>query len=228
MGAVGDVLFGKSGESKSKSANQAWEAIESAFTPALGYVTDAGGMMKNMLAQGPGGFADTGGFKFLMDQGTNQVNSNFYSRGLGQSGAAMKGLEKYRHGLASTYLNQYMDQLNNFGKLGIGAGGVMSSAGQYSTGKGEGGKKGIAGDIIGAIAMSDPRIKDNIVPAGKNDEGIPMYYFEYKQDVGLKLPEGRFYGVMADELETLKPGTTKLMATGYMAVTDPKYFPRKI
>lgn len=228
MGGVVDTLFGSPSKEKSKSGNHAWNEIKGAFEPALGYLTQGGDAAWNMLKQGPGGFADTGGFKFLMDQGTNQVNSNFYSRGLGQSGAAMKGLEKYRHGLASTYLSQYMDQLNNFSKLGIGAGGVMSSAGQYSKGSAKGGKDGIAGDIIGAIAMSDPALKDNIEFAGKNDEGVSMYYFEYKKDTGLKLPEGRFYGVMADELEAIKPGSTRKLATGYLAVTDPAYFPRKI
>lgn len=150
MGGIADTLFGKEGESESK--NRAWKEIKGAFEPALGYVTKGGDAAWDMLKQGPGGFADTGGFKFLLDQGTNQVNSNFYSRGLGQSGAAMKGLEKYRHGLASTYLNQYMDQLFNLGKLGIGAGSVLSNTGQWS--KGSGGKQGIAGDIIGAIAMA--------------------------------------------------------------------------
>ena len=122
MGGIADTLFGSPGKQKSssESGNHAWDAISGAFKPALGYVGQAGGLASNNLNQGPGGFADTGGFKFLMDQGTDSVNSNFYSRGLGQSGAAMKGLEKYRHGLASTYLNQYMDQVFNLGKLGLG------------------------------------------------------------------------------------------------------------
>lgn len=154
MGGIVDTLFGKEGKQSSSTGNHAYEGLNSAFSPALGYVGQAGGLASNILSQGPGGFADTGGMKFLLDQGTNQVNSNFYSRGLGQSGAAMKGLEKYRHGLASTYLNQYMDQVFNLGKLGLGAGGVLADAGRYSKSKGNSGKQGIAGDIIGAIAMS--------------------------------------------------------------------------
>jgi hypothetical protein len=102
-------------------------------------------------------------------------------------------------------LNQYMDQLNNLGKLGIGAGGVLSSSGAYSEGKGTGGKEGIAGSILGAIAASDARLKTNIVPAGTDNAGVPMYYFDYRKDTGLKLPEGRFYGVMADEAISVLP-----------------------
>lgn len=220
MGKIGDVLFGKEGKEKSESGNKAWDSISDAFGPALGYVGNAGGAMWDQLKGGPGGFADSGGFKFLLDQGTNSVNSNFYSRGLGQSGAAMKGLEKYRYGLASTFLNQYMDQLNNLGKLGIGAGGVMSSAGQHSEGKSSGAKSGIAGDIIGAIAMSDPRLKENIVFAGKNDEGISFYYFDYKPGMG---PSGRYYGVMANEI----PAEFTYKKNGYLAVKAP-YLPRKL
>lgn len=224
MGGIVDTLFGKKAKEKSESGNHAWDSIKGAYTPALGYVTDAGGMMKSLLSQGPGGFADTGGFDFLLDQGTDSVNSNFYSRGLGQSGAAMKGLEKYRYGLASTFLNQYLDQVNNLGKLGLGAGSVMSGAGQWSKGSASKGKNGIAGDIIGAIAMSDPRLKDNLVFAGRDDAGVSWYYFDYKQDTGLKLPKGRHYGVLANEL----PEAFVTTKNGYLAVTNPDYFPRKI
>lgn len=228
MGGVVDTLFGKEGKEKSESGNRSYGDISAAFKPALGYLTNAGGSMWDMLKGGPAGFADSGGFKHLLEQGTNAVNSNFYSRGLGESGAAMKGLEKYRHGLASTYLTQYMDQLNNLGKLGIGAGGVLSGAGQWSKGSANKGKQGIAGDIIGAIAMSDPAIKENIVHAGKNEEGVDFYFFDYKKDTGLKLPEGRFYGVMADELQRVHPDAVRKLATGYLGVTDPAYFPRKV
>lgn len=224
MGGIVDTLFGSPSKEKSESGNHAYKDISSAFKPALGYVTDAGSMMSQMLSGGPGGFADSGGFKHLLEQGTNQVNSNFYSRGLGQSGAAMKGLEKYRYGLASTYLTQYMDQLNNLGKLGIGAGGVLGSAGQWSKGSATGKKNGIAGDIIGSIAMSDPRLKKDVVYAGQDDAGVNWYYFNYRQDTDLNLPEGRHYGVLADEL----PESLVTTKNGYLAVTDPAYFPRRV
>lgn len=223
MGGIVDTLFGKEGKEKSESGNKAYGDISSAFKPALGYVTKAGDTAWDLLKGGPGGWSDSGGFKFLMDQGTNSVNSNFYSRGLGQSGAAMKGLEKYRYGLASTYLNQYMDQLLGLGKLGVGAGGVLSSAGQWSKGSANKGKNGIAGDIIGAIAMSDPALKDNVVFAGRDDAGIAWYYFNYRQDTDLDLPTGRHYGVMANEI----PSEFTYKKNGYLAVKAP-YLPRKL
>jgi hypothetical protein len=90
-------------------------------------------MMNSLLSGGPGGFADSGGMKFLMNQGTQDVNSNMASRGLLNSGADMKGLEDYRSGLASTYLDHYLDHVNQMGQLGIGAGGVLSNSGDVSS-----------------------------------------------------------------------------------------------
>ena len=130
---VKDALFGSGGkaksESKSESGNHAWDPIKGAFSPALGYVTQGGNAVANLLGVGGGdqtgalsNFANSGGFKFLLDEGTDAINSNFYARGLGESGAAMKGLEKYRSGLASTYLQQYTDNLFKLGQLGLGAG----------------------------------------------------------------------------------------------------------
>jgi hypothetical protein len=174
---VSDAIFGNSGEESSLSANHAWDAISGQVKPAVSYLTSGGNAIASLLGVGGGGsgggggkagmggnlggggaagqqsalsnWANSGGMKFLMDEGTDAVNSNFYARGLGQSGAAMKGLEKYRSGLASTYLNQYMDQLFNFAKLGLGAGGLMSDLGRYSKGSKEGPKAGIGGMLAG-------------------------------------------------------------------------------
>lgn len=230
-----DAVFGSEGKKKEKteSGNHAWDPIKGAFTPALGYVTQGGNAVANLLGVGGGdqtgalsNFANSGGFKFLLDEGTDSINSNFYARGLGESGAAMKGLEKYRSGLASTYLQQYTDNLLNLAKLGLGAGGVMADAGRWSKGESKGttGKDGILDDALKAAAASDPRLKENIVFAGTDDAGINFYYFDYKQDTPLNLPTGRHYGVLADEV----PSSMTIKKNGYLHVTNPAYFPRKV
>jgi hypothetical protein len=76
----------------------------------------------------------TGG-DFLLKQGTDQINANMYSRGLGNPGADMKGLEDYRQGLASTKLNDLLQNYFGLAKLGLGAGSLVTDAGQYSKGK---------------------------------------------------------------------------------------------
>jgi hypothetical protein len=91
----------------------------------------------------------TGG-QFLLNQGTNSINSNMYARGLGNSGAAMKSLEGYRQNLASTKLNDLMQNYMGLAKLGLGAGSLVSDAGQYSKSKGTE-QTGNAGSSLGAL-----------------------------------------------------------------------------
>jgi hypothetical protein len=216
-GGVGDFLFGKKPKPEtSESGNHAWEPIKSALSPALGYVTGGGNMMGSLLGipgmgsqtEGLKNFANSGGMQFLLNEGTDAINSNFYARGLGKSGAAMKGLEKYRSGLASTYLNDYMKNLMGFSNLGLGAAGVMSDAGRWSKGIGQqAGKGGALPYMLQAASMipgiSDRRVKKNVKLIGEYANGLPKYSFEFVE--GLDLPKGRFEGPMADEVKRLIP-----------------------
>jgi hypothetical protein len=128
-------LGGGKSKSNSNSNNVNNPMLASNLGPATQATGQATNLMSSMLNGGPGGFADSGGFKFLMNQGTQDVNSNMASRGLLNSGADMKGLEDYRGGLAQTFLNNYLNQVNNMGQLGLGAGGVLAKSGDQSTAK---------------------------------------------------------------------------------------------
>lgn len=242
MGKVGDVLFGKPpkpGQSSSESGNLAWPAISAAMSPALGYVTGGGNMMGNLLGVGGGpaqtgaltNFANSGGMKFLQDEGMRGITSSKAASGLLRSGSYGTELAKYNQGLASTYLNQYLSHLNEYSRLGLGAGGLMTGAGSWSKGTGTTateGKKGIAPDLLAAgatLAASDPRLKENVVEIGKTEDGLTLYEFDYKQDTVLNLPRGRFVGVMADEVPTEALGPT---IKGYLTISDPKLFPKKV
>jgi hypothetical protein len=90
---------------------------------------------------------NSSGGKFLLDQGVDSINSNFYARGLGNSGANMKAIENYRQNLADTKLNEVMQNMFGLSKLGLGGGGLIEGAGQYS--KGTGATQGL-GSLIGA------------------------------------------------------------------------------
>lgn len=128
-------LGGGKSKSNSSSNNVNNPALMSSLGPATQATGQATGMMSSLLSGGPGGFADSGGFKFLMDQGTQDVNSNMASRGLLNSGADMKGLEDYRGGLAQTFLDKYLGHVNEMGQLGIGAGSVLAKSGDESKSK---------------------------------------------------------------------------------------------
>lgn len=164
MGGVKDAIFGKAGKQKSESesGNHAWDSISGSFQPALGYVTQGGNLVANLLgANGTGAasgavqqFADSGGMDFLMKNMQKGVTSSKAAQGLLQSGSYGTALQDRAYGLASTYLNQYMDHALNLGKLGLGAGGVMADAGRWSKSKssGSGGKEGLLSGVLSAAA----------------------------------------------------------------------------
>lgn len=155
-------LFKKPKPQTQESKNLAYGDISSAFKPALGYVTQGGDMVANLLGVGPGGtaaqtgaldnFAKSGGMQWLMDQGNRMINSNQSAKGLLQSGSTLKGIEKYGQGLGSTYLNDYMNNLFKLSNVGLGAGGVLANAGQVS--KGTGPTQGGAGKQIAQMLAS--------------------------------------------------------------------------
>jgi hypothetical protein len=159
MGKVGDALFGKKPKPESsESGNLNNSLIKNAFGGMMGYGEQGGDAMAALLGLGGAGaqtaaldkWADSGGMNFLMDQGRKAITSSKAAQGLLQSGSFGTALTKYGQGLGSTYLNQYMDQLLNLSKLGLGAGGLVAQTGQYS--KGTGATQGKAGILPMAIA----------------------------------------------------------------------------
>lgn len=233
MGGVKDFLFGKKAKGgENESGNHAWDSIKSSFSPALGYVTQGGNAIGNILGLNGGAaqtagldnFANSGGMQFLMDSMAKGVTSTKAAQGLLESGSYGTALQDRAYGLGSTYLNQYLDNAFKLANLGLGAGGTMASAGQWSKGTGATqGKQGALPGLISAAAtagaFSDRRVKTNITPVSDG-----LYEFEYRQDLGVKMPEGLFLGYMADELpeEALGP-----VVNGFQTVKE-EYRPQRI
>jgi hypothetical protein len=74
-------------------------------------------------------FANSGGMQFLLQQGQNAISGQNAAGGVLNSGATGKALEQYGQGLASQYLNQYMDQLFKLSNLGLGSASAISGSG---------------------------------------------------------------------------------------------------
>ena len=74
-----------------------------------------------------------------------------------------------------------------------------------------------AGAQIGASwagKPSDRRLKENIELVGRDDRtGLRLYEFNY-----IEMPGRRFRGVMADEVQKLRPDAVTMMESGFMAV----------
>lgn len=78
-------------------------------------------------------------FQFRMEQGQNAIDSNMSAKGMLNSGARLKALQKFGQGLASEeYGREYDRQANRLGQLaGLGfnaASGMAGAAGQYGAG----------------------------------------------------------------------------------------------
>ena len=65
---------------------------------------------------------------------------------------------------------------------------------------------------------SDRRIKQNIVQIGIHPLGIGLYLFDYKPEFRDLWGPDRRLGVMADEVETVRPQAVSMHANGYKVV----------
>lgn len=221
MGLFKDIVHmgfgGSSAESKSQSTsesgNKAYPYIQSTFGGTAGQTGSASGAMGNILglggsdamSQALNDYYNSAGGQFQLNQGLDALTSKYSALGLTHSGAAMKGMEEFRQGLASTYLDNYLNHLNDLGQLGLGAGGLIANAGQYSNSQStsrssEDKETGGLGKFIGAIMASDRRLKRNIVRVGAASDGLGIYDYEYTF-----APGETVRGVMADEVEKLRP-----------------------
>lgn len=136
------MSFGSSGSSgSSQSGNQAFDFLKSAYGSQISNGTGASNALAGLLGTGGDPAASQGafqnylnsaGYKFQLGEGQNAITSSNAANGLLNSGSALKRLASYGQGLASNYLQQYMAQLQAQSQQGLGAGGLVGSAGQYS------------------------------------------------------------------------------------------------
>jgi hypothetical protein len=75
---------------------------------------------------------------------------------------------------------------------------------------------GIAGMGMYNAAMSDIRTKTNIKPVGLLRNGLTQYEFNYKPEFGD--PNIRYRGVMAQDVEQIKPEAVGVLPNGYKYV----------
>jgi hypothetical protein len=86
---------------------------------------------------------------------------------------------------------------------------------------------GWGNQLLGAAAaalpfLSDERAKDNIELVGRLDSGLGLYEWDYKQGVGI---EGRWRGVLAQEVAKVMPGMLGPEVNGFMTV---RYKPERV
>jgi hypothetical protein len=103
----------------------------------------------------------TPGFQFIRDQGLKSTQNSYASKGLGSSGAAMKGAADYAEGLAgTTYQQQFQnywnqnksiyDMLTGQSQQGLQAAGALATNSTQFAGIGTQGATSMGSNIIGA------------------------------------------------------------------------------
>jgi hypothetical protein len=110
------------------------------------------------------------------------------------------------------------------------AGNINALLGRYATSNSTGtntSSPGI-GQLIGSLAQSgamafgsEPALKTNVVKVGEYPDGLGIYDFDYlpiEGRIAEFMPSGRQRGVMADEVESLRPWALGPVIEGYRTV----------
>lgn len=129
--------------------------------------------------EGYSGYKETPYYRFLMEQGVEQIQSSAAARGSRDSGATLEALERFRMGLASQEQNTYLNRLAALSSQGQAAAGGQAGAGQYFA---QGGSTALANignaQAAGAIGVA------NAITGGVN-AGLGAYgYLQELQQGG--------------------------------------------
>lgn len=209
-------LFGGS-RSKQTSENQAYGDIKNTFNPLTQYAGQGASAISALLSGDASGFnkyKDATGFDFASEQGSRGITGNAAASGLLRSGSTDKALVNYGQGMQNQYANNYIQQLLGLSGLGFNAGNLIAGAGNKSTAtsKSKPGLGGFLGQIGAGIAASDRRLKTNIKKLGEYADGLGRYAFDYIWG------GPRVIGVMADEVQRLRPYALGPVIEGYATV----------
>lgn len=156
MGGITRSLFG-GGKSKSSQDNQAYPALSGLLTGNVGAGNNAMGTLGALLGLGgdkaaaDGAFQNylgSSGYNFLMDSGRKAINGSAAASGGLRSGATGMRLMQYGQDLASTKLNEYIQQLTGLGKYGLESAGIIGSAGNRSSSVSKDSGKGIFNSLF--------------------------------------------------------------------------------
>lgn len=161
-------IFGGS-KSKSKSQqtstsyNKAYDPLLQAFQPLLdqaGRGYEAYDAFMGGDRTGFDNYLSNSAFNFEQGRGTDAINQNLASKGLRNSGSALKSLTQFNNQLQNQYSNNYLDRLREMMGMGTNAANILSGAGNYSHSQGTSssssksspGLGGLFGSILGGVA----------------------------------------------------------------------------
>lgn len=204
------------------SDNQAYGLIKSTYSPMMNQGVGANNFLSALLTgQGDTTGANVGYQNYLQQAGyapamremTRGTIGTQAAGGLLNSGSTQRALQSRGAEINQGFYNNYLQQLTGLSGLGLQAGGLVTNAGSRSTG-GSPSTLGSIASTVGGIAsiFSDRRLKHTIQKVGEFADGLGVYLFSY-----LGRNE-RHRGVMADEVERLRPWALGPRIAGYATV----------
>lgn len=174
-GAGTAIASSSAASAQKKAAQLATQTEQNMFNQAAGYekpFIDQGqqayGTLNDLL--GVGGNSDTmqktleglPGYQFTLGQGLKSVQNSAAARGLGDSGAALKGAATYATGLANSNYSNYVTQLQNSATTGANAANSLSGN-AVQTGSLQGGNQIGAGNAAAGAATATGAAVGNAV-----------------------------------------------------------------
>lgn len=216
--------FLKPKAAKSSSQNVNNSLITSTYTPQAQAGVGATNVLQSLLTgqgdtqaaqQGYNSYLKNAGYSNALQQLQKGVVGQGAASGLLNSGATQNRLLTRGAELNQGFFNNYLQNLNGLSGLGLQAGGLIANTGQQSQSKGGGPSTlGSIGSAVGGIAsiFSDRRLKHSIRKVGEFADGLGIYVFSY---LGSRQ---RIRGVMADEVEKLRPWALGPVVGGYATV----------
>lgn len=127
-------------QSTSNSDNRAFDYLQGAFSPVVNQGNTASNAIANLLGLNGGDaqtegfdtFRNSSGYDFIKNEGLRTINANNASKGLLNSGSALRDISGYGTELAKSFLDNYLKNLGGLGELGINAGQLIGGAGNRS------------------------------------------------------------------------------------------------
>lgn len=219
----------KAAKQTSESSNQAYGYLKDQYGGEGGAV-DQGNSAMNFISSLLTGAGDVGGANTAWSNYKDQagyapalrdmqrgVTATGAASGLLRSGAAGTAYEKKGAELNSGMFGNFLQQLSGLAGLGQNAGQLISGAGSTSSGTSTGAGPSTAGTIAGLAGkafsiFSDRRTKRDIHEVSVLEDGLGVYTFRYLDDDETRI------GVMADEVEVLRPWALGPVVGGFQTV----------
>jgi hypothetical protein len=212
-----------------RAKNKAFQWLQSSFGPMAQQQAAQGRQLLDIYQGGLGigsdeafnagleRFKQSSGYENILNSAMRGVTAEAASRGLLNSGAALRRYQDRSVDLADRTYQNYLAQILGASQQATGSAqnfaGLIGQAGQVGPTQGALGGIGALGQGIGGFAaLSDRRLKTNIQRVGTRKDGLGLY--EYT----LKTTGERQIGVMADEVAQLRPEALGPVVDGFASV----------